>query len=251
MSRRIIYKIKERPEYLVTEGEWDEIKRLQHWYNSEFTWSTGNLAFKRYILFPNVDEFSGLDTQIWEIIRERKAKLQAQGNSEYEIVGQLERDRLVVVKWGGYFDDCLASGFTRVADNEWNSFLVCDFLLKVSTLLPHVMIEIFDEGGFVRTKRLWLRDAVAMVPRNKRTAGIWESVIKEKRFFAAVDPKKYDKHPVFKDSIPGFNELELEERRALVRNWNWLGFENSEGTDDSVPGIVNLNVKLRGIDFFD
>jgi hypothetical protein len=54
MSRRIVYKIKERPEYLVTEGEWDEIKRLQHWYNSEFTWSTGNLAFKRYILFPNV-----------------------------------------------------------------------------------------------------------------------------------------------------------------------------------------------------
>jgi hypothetical protein len=251
MSRRIVYKIKERPEYLVTEGEWDEIKRLQHWYNSEFTWSTGNLAFKRYILFPNVDEFSGLDTPIWDIIRERKTKLQEQGHSEYEIIGQLEQDRLVVLKWGGYFDDCLASGFTRVADNEWNSFLVCDFLLKASTLLPHVMIEIFDEGGFVRTKRLWLRDAVAMVPRKKRTTGIWERVIKENRFFASVDPKKYDKHPVFKDSIPGFNELEMEERRALVRNWNWLGFENSEGYDDSVPGMVNLNSKLRGFDFFD
>ena len=252
MSRRIIYKINERPEYLVTEEEWDEIKRLQHWYNSEFSWSTGKLAFKRYILFPNVDEFSGLDTPIWEIIRERKAKLQGQGYSEHEIIGQLERDRLVVVKWGGYFDDCLASGFTRVADNEWNAFLVCDFLLKVSTLLPHVMIEIHDEGRFVRTKRLWLRDAVAMVPRRKRSSGPWNRVVKEKRFFACVDPKKYERHPVFRNSIPGFNDMEIEERRALVRNWNWLGFDNSDDYDDSRPGgLANLNLKLRGIDFFD
>lgn len=251
MSRRIIYKIKERPEYLVTEEEWDEIKRLQHWYNSEFSWSTGKLAFKRYILFPNTDEFSGLDTPIWEIIHERKEKLAAQGYSEHEIVGQLERDKLVIVKWGGYYDDCLASGFTRVADNEWNAFLVCDFLLKASTLLPHVMIEIQDEGHFVRTKRIWLRDAVAMIPRRARASSAWSNAVKNKSFFACVDPKKYERHPVFRNSIPGFNDLEISERRAVVRNWNWLGFDNRDTGEDSRPGLVNLNAKLRGVDFFD
>jgi len=250
MSRRIIYKISERPEYLVTEEEWDEVKRLQHWYNSEFSWSAGKLAFKRYVLFANVDEFSGLDTPIWEIIGERKLRLRSQGYSEYQIIEQLERDRLIVVKWGGYYDDCLASGFTRVADNEWNAFLVCDFLLKVSTLLPHVMVEVQDEGRFVRTKRLWLRDAVAMLPRHARPSG-WARVLKSKGFFACVDPQKYDKHPVFRNSIPGFNDLKAEERRAVVRNWNWLGFDNGEGSLESGPGLVNLNSKLRGVDFFD
>lgn len=250
MSRRIIYKIGERPEYLVTEEEWDEVKRLQHWYNSEFSWSAGKLAFKRYVFFPNVDEFSGLDTPIWEIIRERKVKLGNQGYSEYQIVEQLERDRLIVVKWGGYYDDCLASGFTRVADNEWNAFLVCDFLLKVSTLLPHVMVEVQDEGGFVRTKRLWLRDAVAMLPRGVDSPG-WDRVQKTKGFFSCVDPQKYDRHPAFRNSIPGFNDLKLEERRAVVRNWNWLGFDDRGTCDDSNTGLVNLNTKLRGADFFD
>jgi len=251
MSRRIVYKIKDLPEYHVTEEEWDEIKRLQHWYNSEFSWSTGKLAFKRYIFFPNVDEFDGLDTPIWEIIQERKAKLQAQGLGEYEIVEQLERDRLVVVKWGGYYDDCLASGFTRVADNEWNAFLVCDFLLKVSTLLPHVLIEINDEGRFIRTRRLWLRDAVVMFPRKTRLSEVRAEAVKRKQFFSFVDPNKYEKHPVFRNSVPGFNDLDAEDRRTVVRNWNWLGFGNGKEIGESEPGMVNLNTKVRGFDFFD
>lgn len=251
MSRRIVYKIRDLPEYHVTEEEWDEIKRLQHWYNSEFTWSTGKLAFKRYIAFPNGDEFAGLDTPIWQLIGDRKARLQSQGMSEYAIIEQLERDRLIVVKWGGYFDDCLASGFTRVADNEWNAFLVCDFLLKVSTLVPHVLIEINDEGRFVRTRKIWLRDAVAMLPRTMDLPETETAFVKKKQFFAFVDPREYEKHPVFKNSVPGFNALESEERKAVVRNWNWLGFGNAADTGDFEPGMVNLNVKVRGFDFFD
>src|SRR3989442_10557590 len=34
------------------------------------------------------------------------------------IIAQLEADGLVIAKRGGYFDQCLASGFTRVAGNE-------------------------------------------------------------------------------------------------------------------------------------
>ncbi|MBI2619945.1 MAG: hypothetical protein HYW57_07675 [Ignavibacteriales bacterium] len=250
MSRRIIYKVEERSEYLITDEEWDEVRRLQHWYNSEFSWTTGKLAFRRYLLFPNVEEFSGLERSIWTIIEERKEKLKSQGLSETETVKQLERDHLVFVKWGGYFDDCLASGYTRVADNEWNAFLVCDFLLKVSTLLPHLVIEIRDEGRFVKTGRLWLRDGIALLRR--RGGKMSESltgVIKRKQFFSLVDPDKYEKHPSFRNSIPDFNLLAKEDRRAVLRNWNWLGYGNGGAEIDEPDGGVNLNLKLRGFDY--
>ena len=251
MSRRVIYKIEERPEYLVTDEEWDEVRRLQHWYNSEFYWTMGKLAFKRYVLFPNAEGFGGLETSIWQLIEERRKKLEAQGLTEFELIAQLERDQLVFVKWGGYFDGCLASGFTRVADNEWNAFLVCDFLLKVSTLLPHLTIEIRDEGRFIRTRRLWLRDGVALLPRRKNgfsdAMGI---LVKKKQFFASVDPARYDRHPAFKNSIPNFNDLNDEERKALVKNWNWMGYGNGSWDGDSSEG-VNLNLKLRGFDFLE
>ena len=251
MSRRLIYKIEDRPEYFVTDEEWDEVKRLQHWYNSEFLWTTGKLAFKRFLVFPNLEEFTGLDTPIWQLIDERTKKLRAQGLSEYELIAQLERDHLISVKWGGYFDECLASGFTRVADNEWNALLVCDFLLKVSTLLPHLTIEIRDEGRFVRTKRIWLRNGVALLPRRKN--GFSETVanlVKRKQFFANVDPSRYDNHPSFKNSIPNFNYLKDEEKKALVKNWNWLGYGNGYGDGESEEG-VNLNLKLRGFDYLE
>ena len=251
MSRRIIYKIEDRQDYLVTDEEWYEVRRLQHWYNSEFYWTTGKLAFKRYVLFPNAEEFAGLETSIWQLIEERRKKLKEQGLSEFEMIAQLERDQLVFVKWGGYFDGCLASGFTRVADNEWNAFLVCDFLLKVSTLLPHLTIEMRDEGRFIRTKRLWLRDGVALLPKRKN--GFSETVgglVKRKQFFATVDPARYDKHPAFKNSIPNFNELKDEDRKAVVKNWNWLGYGNGYRDQDSPEG-ADLNRKLRGFDFLE
>ena len=250
MSRRIIYKIEDRPEYLVTDEEWDEIKRLQHWYNSEFAWTTGKLSFRRYLLFPNAEEFSGLDTSVWKIIEERKTKLREMGMNDTEIVAQLELDHLVFVKWGGYFDDCLASGFTRVADNEWNAFLVCDFLLKVSTLVPHVVIELHDEGRFVRTKKLWLRDGVAMLQRKpSELSPQLGDLVKRKQFFAIVNPSRYDRHPSLKNSIPNFNDLDDQDKQALLKNWNWLGYGNRYENSEIENG-VDLNQKLRGFDFF-
>jgi hypothetical protein len=194
---------------------------------------------------------AGLDTTIWTLIEERKRRLKALGKTEEETIRQLERDRLVFVKWGGYYDDCLASGFTRVAGNEWNAFLVCDFLLKVSTLLPHVIVEIMDEGRFVRTKRLWLRDGVALLQRRaaegSETLG---DLVKRKKFFAIVDPGKYDRHPAFKNFIPNFNELKEEDRQTLLRDWNWLGYGNRYEVEGNATDGVDLNRKLRGFDFF-
>ncbi|MCX6141768.1 MAG: hypothetical protein NTZ35_00970, partial [Ignavibacteriales bacterium] len=146
MGRRIIYRIYDREGNRFTEGEWEEIDRLQHWYNSEFSWSTGRLGVKRYIFFPNAEDFQNVETPIREVIGQRHASLRQQGLSKPEIVSQMEKDNLITVKWGGYYDNCLASGFTRVADNEWNAYLVCDFLLKASTLCPDARISAFDEG---------------------------------------------------------------------------------------------------------
>ncbi len=246
MGRRIIYKIENRPENSITEQEWAELQKLQHWYNSEFDWSGGKLLFKRYVIFPNAEEFADLDRSIWEIIGERHQTLASQGLPEIGIISQLERDGLVSVKWGGYFDGCLASGFTRVADNEWNAFLVCDFLLKASMVLSHATIRAEDEGRFIKTATVQFRRGNVLVAGEDPLAREPVSdIFAERRVFSIVDPEKYEKHPGFKNIIPEFHKLNPQERLAHLRNWNWLGYDDTYDVDgDDVKGF-NLNLKVR------
>jgi hypothetical protein len=246
MGRRIIYRIGESAANRFSEAEWDEIERLQHWYNSEFSWSTGHLSFRRFVLFPNTEDFENLDTPVWEVISKRHRLLKSEGKSEQEIVAQLEKDRLVVVKWGGYYDDSIASGFTRVADNEWNAYLVCDFLLKASTLVPNASIIVRDEGKFVKTGTVILRNAAVLVP--KASASVEEQaeeVVKSRKVFAVVDAEKYNRHPAFRNIIPEFNKLKSSERKKLVRNWNWLGYEGNFDADGDDEKGFDLNMKVR------
>lgn len=252
MGRRIIYRIEDRSGNALADKEWDELQRLQHWYNSEFSWTAGRLAFKRYIIFPNIEEFGDLDASIWEIIAKRHQSLAAQGLSEYEVISQLERDKLLVVKWGGYYDDCLASGFTRVADNEWNAYLVSDFLLKASTLCPKATIKVTDEGLFVKTRDVWFRDGSVLLPRSVIAKDLdLEDMLQSKRIFSIVDAEKYDKHPEFKNIIPEFNKLKMKERKELVRNWNWLGYgDGYDFNGDDVKGF-DLNAKVRRFEILD
>lgn len=246
MGRRIIYKIENQVENSVTDQEWSELKKLQHWYNSEFDWSGGKLLFKRYVIFPNVEEFAGLDRSIWEIIGERHRTLASHGLPEIEIISQLERDGLVSVKWGGYFDGCLASGFTRVAGNEWNAFLVCDFLLKTSMILSHATLLAEDEGRFIKTAKVRFRQGNVLVAgEDPLTREPVSELIAGRRIFSIVDPEKYDKHPAFKNIIPEFNKLNTQERLAHLRNWNWLGYDDSyDVKGDDFKGF-NLNLKVR------
>lgn len=246
MGRRIIYRIYDREGSRFTEEEWKEVDRLQHWYNSEFSWSTGRLAMKRYVLFPNAEDFQNVETPIWEVIGKRHASLRAQGFSEPEIIVQMEKDRLVIVKWGGYYDQCLASGFTRVADNEWNAHLVCDFLLKASTLCPNARINVFDEGRFIKTGQVDFRNGSVEVDKACVSPGVQvEEVCATRRVFAVVDPEKYNRHPSFRNMIPEFSKLNMTERKKLVRNWNWLGYEGNFDVDgDDVSGS-DLNAKVK------
>jgi hypothetical protein len=246
VSRRVIYRIYETGGNTISESEWGEIDRLQHWYNSEFSWSTGRLAIKRFVLFPNAEDFQNIDVPIWEVIGQRHASLRAEGLAEPEIVSQMERDRLVIVKWGGYYDNCLASGFTRVADNEWNAYLVCDFLLKASTLCPNASINAVDEGRFIKTGMIDFRNGVAEVPAGSSAPGMdSENLFVSKKVFSVVDSDKYNRHPTFRNMIPEFNKLKTSERNKLVKNWNWLGYDgNFEADGDDISG-VDLNLKVR------
>jgi hypothetical protein len=244
VGRRIIYKIRDDKNSF-TDQEWEEVQGLQHWYNSEFSWSTGKIAFKRYIIFPNTEEFYNLDQTIWQIIDRRRTTLREQGLSQQEIIVQLEKDRLVFVKWGGNYDNCLASGFTRVADNEWNAFLVCDFLLKASTLCPGATIQVFDEGQFIKTGAVWLRNGAVLLPKHNLRTPFVEEILQDRRIFSIVNPTKYSKHPAFKNIIPDFNRKQPKERRSLVQNWNWLGYgDGYDSQGDDLEGY-DLNAKAR------
>lgn len=246
MGRRIIYRIEESGTNRFSEAEWDEVERLQHWYNSEFSWSTGRLAFKRFVSFPNTEDFENLETPVWDVISKRHRSLLAEGLSEREIVLQMEKDKLLVVKWGGYYDNCLASGFTRVADNEWNAYLACDFLLKVSTLLPQAILSVTDEGKFVKTGRVEMRNASIILPRDVLASDKEAAeLLRTGRIFAVVDAEKYNRHPSFRNIIPEFNKLKASERKKLVRNWNWLGYEGNFDADGDDQKGFDLNSKVR------
>jgi hypothetical protein len=247
MGRRIIYKIEQTPDNRITDEEWSELQKLQHWYNSEFVWSNGKLLFKRYVIFPNTEDFSDLDSNIWEIIRQRRQRLVEEGFTETEVVAQLEKDGLVSVKWGGYFDGCLASGFTRVADNEWNAYLVCDFLLKASTICSTASILVEDEGKFIKTGKLYMKQGEVLVPRSVYERSSFREFIEARRLFSIVDPEKYEKHPRFKNIIPEFNKLNAEERLEQLRRWNWLGYDDSYDEHGDDRKGFDLNQKVRAI----
>jgi hypothetical protein len=245
VSRRIIYRIFDNGTNRFSESEWGEVERLQHWYNSEFSWSTGRLAVKRYILFPNVEDFQNIDTPIWEVLGQRHLTLRTQGLSEPEIISQMEKDKLLTVKWGGYYDNCLAGGFTRVADNEWNAYLVCDFLLKSSTLLPHAAINVSDEGKLIKSGIVDFRNGVAELWQGTSPEVDVRELCATRKVFSVVDPSKYNSHPAFRNMVPEFNKLKDSEQKKVVKNWNWLGYEgNFDADGDDFRGF-DLNSKIR------
>jgi len=249
VGRRIIYRIEDRRSNRFTDEQWDEVERLQHWYNSEFSWSTGRLALKRYVVFPNTEDFGNREIPVWDLIAKRHRLLLADGLTEREIVSLMERDKLIIVKWGGYYDNSLASGFTRVADNEWNAYLVCDFLLKASTLIPNATISLADEGKFIKTRLLELRNAAAALPGDVYCSfNQAEELRRTGRVFSVVDAEKYKRHPSFGNIIPEFSKLKASERKELVRNWNWLGYEGNFEVDGDDKKGFDLNAKVRSFE---
>jgi hypothetical protein len=249
MGRKLYYRVEDAPSNTISDEEWDRTLRLQKWYNSEFIWSCGRLAFKMFSVFPNWEYLSIDSEAYWDTVRKRTKELRRTLSSENEVTRTLESEKLIVVKKGGYFDGSIASGFTKVAGNEFNAFLVCEFILKASMIAPKAEFILRDEGKFVKCREVRLREGkVKIRTKDPRALERARELLETRRVFSIVNPSKYDQFPKFKTVVAGFNDLEEDDRRTIVRDWNWLGFTGSYDRDgDDLEGY-DLNQKVRAFE---
>lgn len=248
MARTIYYKIVDDVHSTISDEEWEEIVRLQHWYNSEFIWTAGRLALKMYAVFPNWEKYRGDTKKLVQEISSRRSELKKRGMTENAIVEQLVDDGFVIAKRGGYSDDCLASGFTKIAGNEFNAYLVCEFLLKASMIAHKAVFSVFDEGNFIKPHRVRIRNGIVYIPSDEESHQNTEQYIQNRRVFSIVNPQKYDNFPQFRTFVTGFNDLDENQKQEVLRDWNWLGFaENYDINGDDVQGY-DLNKKVVKIE---
>lgn len=245
MARKIYYKIIDDGVAAISDDEWNSISRLQHWYNSEFIWTAGRLALKMFAIFPDTERHTGNIEDLRRTILRRRLQLQEENKSENEIVRTLVSEGLIIAQRGGYFEQCLASGFTRVAGNEFDAYLVCEFLLKISHLCPNITIDIYDEGEFIKTRQIKMMNGEVIIPiRDRQRMWYYEQVVKNRHAFAVVDSGKYDDFPKFQSTINDFNDMTFDERMTILKDWNWLGFENNYDINgDDIQGF-DLNKKV-------
>ncbi|HUL44781.1 MAG TPA: hypothetical protein VLY03_10520 [Bacteroidota bacterium] len=252
MARKLYYKILRCGQSDIPDRLWEDILRLQHWYNSEFIWTAGRLALKMFAVFPNTERKGSSTEDITALIAARQRELEAGGKSHNEIIRTLHAEGLIIAVPGGYFDDCLASGFTRTAGNEFNAYLVSEFLLKVTRLLPEITLDIVDEGEFIKPHHILLSNGNVVVPADERDR-LWyyEAIVKNRHVFSVVDSAKYDNIPRFRVTVPDFGELSPEERMEVLRDRSWLGFENNYDINgDDIQGY-DLNKQVGRFSLMD
>jgi hypothetical protein len=73
MARKIYYRIRDDGNNFVSSEEWDAVKSLQNWYNSEFFWTGGEINIRRFLVFPDFDtpEFTNRVNDLLPIERAR------------------------------------------------------------------------------------------------------------------------------------------------------------------------------------
>ncbi|MBI4810417.1 MAG: hypothetical protein HY800_03040 [Ignavibacteriales bacterium] len=205
MARKLYYKILDDNYNRITDKQWDDILRLQHWYNSEFIWTAGKLGFRMYAVFPNTNFALDDVSDIEHVIRNRKKELQKSGLNENETIQQLKSEGLIIAQKGGYCDNCIAIKPKQIRIHQGN-----------------VIIPIVDE----------MKQKVTL------------EMINNRHVFAIVDPAKYDHHPRFSNIVSDFNEMKLDERQSILKDWNWLGYENNyDQHGDDIKGC-DLNKKV-------
>jgi hypothetical protein len=199
-----------------------------------------------YAVFPNWDAQKGDERKFFMRIVERRRQLRSLGYSENQIIHELDSEGLVFAKKGGYIDNCLASGFTRVAANEFNAYLVCEFLLKASLILKQAPILVFDEGRFIKTRSVTFHEGVGEVMSEGGEGSYGRQLVEHCRVLSLVNPRKYDNFPRYRTSVSGYNKLDEPERNEILHDWNWLGFgDNFDHDGDDFEGY-DLNQKVFG-----
>jgi len=246
LARKIYYWVKDCVVNAVSDDEWEEVLKLQHWYNSEFFWTAGKLTFKMFSAFPNWEYGSDRTALVVDIIRQRKKILKLSGLKENQIIKVLESEGLLIVKKGGFQDECIASGFTRVASNEYNAYLVCEFLLKASKIVLHARIDVKDEGKFIKTHSVSFQDGNIILHQQGENANYRiKNLLERRKIFSIVNPVKYDDYAKFANQIENYSKLKKTEKLKILHDWNWLGFEdNYDYNGDDLAGL-NLNLKVN------
>jgi hypothetical protein len=251
MARTLYYWIDDDGANVIRDEEWEEIVRLQHWYNSEFIWTAGRLALKMFTIFPNWDRFYSTDEleEAGKIITARMRELKAMGLNERERVSQLEREQLIIVRRGGWLDGSIVSGLTKVANNEFNAYLVCEFVLKVSRIARDAEIIVQDDGRFIKTGNARFHRGTVSVFISTWGQEKRQQLLEQGRVFSIVNPAKYDKHPRFKTMETNFNDMDKAERLDVLKDWNWLGFGTAYDKDGDDTEGFDLNRKTKKIEF--
>ena len=246
MARKLYYHIIDDSANQLGDDSWRDILSLQHWYNSEFSWTAGKLSLRRYIIFPNGDHPTMRNDEIVLKIRLMNTELKERGYPEDKIIDCLLDQQLIILKKGGYRDGSLASGFTRVAANEYNAYLTCEFLLHVSRIINNLRIVVEDEGEFVKLKHVIFQNGSAYLEASPDwPESFLHRLIETRRLFSIVDVEKYENFPEYKTSFPGFTSLKDTERNKILRDRSWLGFHDCyDANGDDFKG-VDLNRKVK------
>jgi hypothetical protein len=198
-----------------------------------------------YAVFPNEADIGRTREEISRIVRRRMEEGKAAGLPENTLLQRLCDEGFVTLKKGGYFDGCIASGFTRVAGNEFNAYLTCEFLLKASRIASQARIHLLDEGSFLKSREATIQAGdVILSARGAGEREVLEAMIENRHVFSIVDPAKYDRYPRLAHTVEDFNGLPEEDREGIVQDWKWLGFEsNFDRNGDDVQGF-DLNRKV-------
>jgi hypothetical protein len=248
MPRALRYYIEDNGENAVGDLEWKELARLQHWYNSEFIWSCDRIGLKRYILFPNYDRMPDMPYHTAKYhFRKRLLAKKIELQDEVGAVRAMESEGLFTVRWGGVRDNSIASGITHVADNEFNAYLLCEFLLKCSTISTGASFVVEDEGQFVLTRRAIFHAGEVAVLKSDIYGDRDDVPLDLPQIFSVVNPQKYDEHPRFLQNLEDFPDLDDEQISESVHKYGALGFaQNYETAWGDAEGL-NLQQRARKV----
>lgn len=248
MPRALRYYIENTPENRIPDDAWKEIARLQHWYNSEFIWSCDKIGLKRYMAFPNYDRIPDMPYHTAKYhFRKRFLQKKIELQDEIAAVRAMEAEGLYTIRWGGVRDGAIASGITHVADNEFNAYLLCEFLLKCSTIANEASFIVEDEGRFVIPGRAIFRNAEIQARRDDLYRQGEEISLDVPQIFSVVNADKYNEHPRFSQNLEDFDDLDEVELTESVHRFSTLGFAQNYETAWGDAGGLNLQLRARRV----
>ena len=217
MGRTLHYYIPQR--YEIDKEQWEAISKIQRDYTKNYKWTCEEPSLELLSYYPNWERFESADLAR-RYIDNRTKELQKQYRYELDVIEALGREDLVKIERGGYQRNRTASGFTKVASNEYNAKLILDFLLDISPIIPDAEVYLKDEGDFLLTgviiqneqlkvdskaanKQLRYLDKMAhehseLEAYFKNSYQKLKNGLETKRVIANVDPKRYEDHPEFR-----------------------------------------------------